>query len=224
MKNLSKLLIGGLLATLLIAPGCSSMNRTQKGVVIGTGAGAGMGAVIGKASGNTALGAIIGAAVGGTAGALIGNKMDKQAQEIKASVPDAEVIRVGEGIVVEFSNKVLFAFGKSDLTPASKGSLDKLIKVLNTYPDTDIEVQGHTDSKGTEAFNQTLSENRAAAVSRYLIDRNITARRVTITGFGEMLPKYLNSTEDGRDKNRRVEFVITANEQMKKDAKQQAQQ
>src|SRR5512145_705148 len=101
-----------LVAVALMLSGCASMNKTQKGAVIGTAAGAGVGTVVGKVSGNTALGAIIGAAVGGTTGAVIGRKMDKQAEEIKKTVPDATVERVGEGIVVEFSSKVLFGLNK----------------------------------------------------------------------------------------------------------------
>ena len=224
MKQFKKGFIPILLSAVLIFAGCASLNKSQKGAVIGTAAGATVGGVIGKASGNTALGAIIGAAVGGTAGAVIGHKMDKQAEEIRAAVPDAEVIRVGEGIVVEFSSSVLFAFGKSNLSNDAKSNLDDLVVVLNTYPDTDIEVQGHTDSKGSEAFNQTLSEQRATTVSSYLVGKGVSDSRLNIKGFGEMLPKYLNDTEEGRDKNRRVEFLITANEEMKAEAEKQAVQ
>nr|MBS0037146.1 OmpA family protein [Saprospiraceae bacterium] len=211
-----------LIGALLVLGSCSSMNKTQKGAVVGTTAGGAMGAVIGKSTGNTAMGAIIGATVGGTAGAIIGNKMDKQAEEIKTAVPDAEVLRVGEGIMVEFSSNVLFAFGKSSLSNEAQRNLDKLVKVLNTYPDTDIEVQGHTDNVGSESFNQTLSEQRALTVSRYLADKGINHNRLSIIGFGEMLPKYLNDTDENREKNRRVEFMITANEKMKADAEKQA--
>lgn len=211
-----------IILSLVMVAGCASWNKTQKGAVIGTASGGAIGAVVGKASGNTALGAIIGAAVGGTAGAIIGNQMDKQAAEIARKVPDAKVIRVGEGIVVEFSSKVLFGFDRSDLTADSRASLDKLVKVLETYPDTDIELQGHTDSKGTASYNQTLSIQRAAAVSNYLAAQNISRSRLTVKGFGESLPKYLNDTEDGRDQNRRVEFLITANEKMKAEAKKEA--
>jgi len=161
MKNLSFIVI---MSAALIFAGCSSMNKTQKGAVIGAAGGGAAGAVVGKTAGNTALGAIIGVAVGGTAGAIIGNKMDKQAEEIAKTVPDAKVIRVEEGIVVEFSSAVLFGFDKSALTNDSKSSLNKLVTVLGSYPDTDIEIQGHTDSKGTSAYNQNLSVERAFAV------------------------------------------------------------
>ncbi len=210
------------LGATMIFSGCSSLNKTQKGAVIGTAGGTAMGAVIGKASGNTALGAIIGAAVGGTAGAIIGNKMDKQAEEIKKTVPDAQVIRVGEGIVVEFSSSVLFGFDKSSLTKEAKTNLDKLVVVLDKYTDTNIEVQGHTDSKGTTNYNKNLSEERAYAVSQYLTTKDISNKRLTINGFGELLPKYINTTPEGRLLNRRVEFLISANETMKTEAEKAA--
>lgn len=210
------------LGAAVILYGCASMNKATKGAAIGTAAGGAVGAVIGKVSGNTALGAVLGAAVGGTTGAIIGNKMDKQAEEIKNSVPDAKVERVGEGITVEFSSAVLFALNRSDLSADARTNLDKLVTVLNAYPDTNIEVQGHTDDTGTEAYNQTLSERRAATVSEYLAGKAIDAGRVTTKGYGELAPKYDNSSNDGRSQNRRVEFVITANEKMIADAEKEA--
>ena len=220
MKMKMSLII--VLSATLIFSGCASWNKTQKGAVVGTAAGGAMGAVIGRASGNTALGAIIGAAVGGAAGAIIGRQMDKQAEEIKKSVPDAKVERVGEGIVVEFNSNVLFGFDQSNLTGDAKANLDKLVTVLGKYPDTDIEVQGHTDSKGSKAYTQSLSERRAGAVSGYLTGKSIAAKRVTIKGFGEAVPKYGNETAEGRTQNRRVEFLITANEKMKTEAAKEA--
>lgn len=207
-----------ILSAALILSGCASWNKTQKGAVVGTAAGGGMGAIIGKVSGNTALGAIIGAAVGGATGAVIGHKMDKQAEAIKNTVPDAKVERVGEGIVVEFSSNILFGFDKSLLSFDAKANLDKLVTVLNEYKDTDIELQGHTDNKGSESYNQNLSEKRAQTVSGYLAAKGISSGRLNIKGFGESAPKYDNDTESGRTQNRRVEFLITANEKMKSEA------
>jgi outer membrane protein OmpA-like peptidoglycan-associated protein len=208
----------------LIASGCKSMNKTQKGAVIGAAGGGAIGAVIGKAAGNTAMGAIIGAAVGGATGAVIGHKMDKQAEEMKKVLGDAEVRRVGEGIVIDFKEKVLFGFDRSDLGANAATNLDKLINVLNKYPDTDIKILGHTDNKGTDAYNQGLSERRAASVSSYLKDHGISSSRVSTKGMGENDPIASNDTEEGRSQNRRVEFVITANEKMKADAKKEAGQ
>lgn len=217
-------LVVGLIAVALIMSSCASMNKTQKGAVIGAAGGGAVGAVIGKASGNTALGAVIGAAVGGTAGTIIGRKMDKQAQEIENSVPDAKVERVGEGISVEFDSSVLFALNSFSLTPDATSNLDKLVTILNEYPDTNIEIQGHTDSSGSEEYNQTLSEKRAGTVSTYLLRKNINGKRISTKGYGELSPKYDNSTEIGRAQNRRVEFVITANEKMISDAEKEAGQ
>lgn len=208
-----------ILSLILILPACKSLNKTQKGAGIGTVAGAATGAIIGRASGNTALGAIIGAAVGGATGAIIGHKMDKQAKEIENTVPGAKVERVGEGIVVEFASKILFGFDESNLSSDAKINLGNLVTVLNNYPDTDIEIQGHTDNKGSDAYNQKLSQQRAIQVSDYLISKGIKSSRIIIKGFGELSPKYSNDTEEGRANNRRVEFLISANEKMKSDAK-----
>lgn len=216
--------IAGLFAFAIVMSSCKSWNKTQKGAAIGAGGGAAVGAVIGKASGNTALGAIVGATVGGVAGAVIGKKMDKQAEEIKNEVPGAKVERVEEGIVVEFNNQILFGFDKSDLGEAAKSNLNELVTILNKYPDTNIEIQGHTDDTGTESYNQGLSERRANAVATYLRSKGIASSRVTTKGYGESAPKYDNSTESGRSQNRRVEFLITANEKMKADAQREANQ
>jgi outer membrane protein OmpA-like peptidoglycan-associated protein len=222
MKKFRRSLIV-LLCAVILLPGCSSMKRSTKGAAIGTAAGGAMGAVIGRASGNTGLGAIIGASVGGAAGAIIGHQMDKQAAEIENTVPDAKVERVGEGIVVEFSSNVLFDFDKANIRTDAQPTLNKLVDVLNKYPDTDIELQGHTDNTGTEKYNQVLSEKRARSVDTYLVKKGIKTKRIKTKGFGETIPKYDNSTESGRAQNRRVEFLITANEKMVSDAKQQAE-
>ncbi len=220
MKNIKNAFL--VLAIGLSITSCSSLNKSQKGAAIGVGGGAVAGGIIGKIAGNTALGAIIGAAVGGTTGAIIGHHMDKQAEEIKKQVPGAKVERVGEGIVVEFSSAVLFGFDQSSLTSQSQGTLNQLITVLNKYPDTYVEVQGHTDSTGTVEYNQGLSVKRAANVADYLSANNIASVRVTTRGFGSTAPKYTNETADGRMQNRRVEFLITANDKMKIDATKEA--
>lgn len=221
MKKL-RLSLVMILSVALLFGGCASWNKTKKGAAVGTAAGGAAGAIVGKASGNTALGAIIGAAVGGTAGAIIGRQMDKQAEEIEKTVPDARVERVGEGIVVEFNSQILFGFDQSNLSADAKNNLDKLVVVLNNYPDTDIEIQGHTDSTGSEDYNQSLSVRRATSVSGYLKQNGISGRRINTVGFGELYPKYSNDSESGRAQNRRVEFLITANEKMQAEAKQQA--
>jgi outer membrane protein OmpA-like peptidoglycan-associated protein len=221
MKQVNFFLVAGI-ALLAISTGCKNMNKTQKGAAIGTAGGGAIGAVIGKASGNTALGAIIGATVGGVTGAVIGRKMDKQAEEIKKEVPGAKVERVGEGIVVEFNSAVLFGFDQADLSSGAKTTLNDLVTILNKYPDTNLEIQGHTDNSGTDEYNKGLSQRRASSVAAYLTSHNISSQRVRTIGYGETAPKYSNDSEDGKAKNRRVEFLITANEKMKADAKKEA--
>lgn len=211
-----------LLLTAVAFQGCKSLNKTQKGAAIGTAAGGAAGAIIGRASGNTAAGAVIGAAVGGTAGAIIGNQMDKQAKEIEEEIPGARVERVGEGIVIEFTNDILFGFDSSSLSSEARENLGKLATILEKYPDTDVEVHGHTDSQGAASYNQNLSVQRASSVADYLITSGVKNTRLTVIGFGEEQPKTTNDTEAGRAANRRVEFVITANEQMQKEAAEQA--
>ena len=205
------------LSSIVLFSGCNA-SRAVKGGAIGTAAGGAAGAVIGRASGNTAMGAVIGATIGGAAGVIIGNKMDKQAEEIKNEVPGVKVERVGEGIVIEFTDNVLFGYDNFELRDEAKTNLVKLVTILNKYPDTNIEIHGHTDSKGSTAYNQNLSEQRANAVSNYLLSKDISSIRLTSIGYGEEKPKFSNLTEEDRAKNRRVEFAITANEKMIREA------
>jgi outer membrane protein OmpA-like peptidoglycan-associated protein len=201
---------------------CKTMNRSQKGAVIGTAGGAVVGGVVGKVAGNTALGAIIGAAVGGVTGAIIGRKMDKQAEEMQKNLPDAKVARVGEGIVIEFNSQVLFGVNQSGLSNSAKTNLASLVNILTKYPDTNIEIQGHTDNTGTVDYNSNLAQQRAAVTAGYLEGKGISSSRLTVKGFGETSPKYSNDTNDGQTQNRRVEFLISANEKMKADAAKEA--
>jgi outer membrane protein OmpA-like peptidoglycan-associated protein len=223
MKTIKHLALATAFSGFIIS-GCSTATRSQKGAVIGAAGGGAIGAVIGKAAGNTAMGAIIGATVGGVAGAVIGKKMDKQAEEMKEVLGDAEVRREGEGIIINFKEKVLFAYDRSDLGSSAQANLDKLVNVLNKYPDTNIEIIGHTDAKGSDDYNLGLSERRANAVINYLKGKSISSTRLSARGMGESDPVAANDTDEGRAQNRRVEFVITANEKMKADAKREATQ
>jgi len=220
MKHLKNLLFAVPLFAFIMM-GCNA-TRTQKGAAIGGAAGAVGGNIIGRAAGNSTLGTIIGAVVGGGAGAIIGRDMDKQAEQIKNDIPGAKVERVDEGIKVEFNEKILFAFSKSDLGDSAKDNLNKLVAILNKYPNTNIEIQGHTDSRGTDEYNMALSLRRANAVRDYLASQGIAGTRMTTRGFGESAPAYSNDTPEGMAQNRRVEFLITANDQMKADAKKEA--
>jgi outer membrane protein OmpA-like peptidoglycan-associated protein len=221
MKTIQKVFLATAMVS-MVAAGCSTATKSQKGAVIGAGGGAVIGGAIGKATGNTARGAIIGAVLGGVGGAVIGRKMDKQAEEMKKVLGDAEVVREGEGIVINFKEKVLFGYDQAELGTSAQTSLGKLVKILNAYPDTDIQIIGHTDSKGSDDYNQALSERRANSVATYLRSNAITSTRVKAVGKGETDPVAANETDDDRALNRRVEFVITANEKMKEEAKREA--
>jgi len=208
------------LALSILGTGCSSLNKTQKGAAIGAGAGGTIGALIGHSAGNTALGAIIGGAVGGTAGAVIGHKMDKQAAEIKQTVPGATVVRQGEGILVKFDSGILFDVDKTDLKSAAKTNLNNLSASLQNNPQTNITIIGHTDTTGSADHNMDLSIRRAEAVRSYIVADNVNSSRLSTVGKGSTEPIADNKTADGRAQNRRVEIVILANEQMKKQAAQ----
>ncbi|MBT8295590.1 MAG: OmpA family protein [Gramella sp.] len=229
MNNVINRMFAILLASTLLF-GCEATknaNNKQKGAVIGATGGAVVGGVIGNntGDGNTALGAIIGGVVGGAAGAIIGDRMDKQAKQIEEEIPGAEVERVGEGINVTFdeSSGVYFDTEKYNINAKSQATLNKLADIFKEYPQTNILVEGHTDNTGSDSYNLTLSKNRAQAVTGYLVDEGIDRGRFSTKWYGESQPKYDNSTADGRAKNRRVELAIVANEELKEQAKQQAE-
>lgn len=168
--------------------------------------------------------AVIGGVVDGTAGAVIGNKMDKQAQKIEEEIPGAVVERVDDGIVVTFDENsgVYFDTNKYNINSASQATLDKLISVLKEYPDTNILVVGHTDSTGSAEYNMTLSKNRAYSVTNYFTSKGLNSSRFTTNWFGEEQPLHDNSTAEGRAKNRRVNVAIVPNQKMIEDAKREA--
>ena len=211
------------LAVAVGASGCASMNNTEKGVAIGGGGGAAVGAIIGHATGSTARGAIIGAVVGGAAGALIGHKMDKQAEQLVKVLPDAQVSRVGEGIAVTFESGILFPFNSDQLEPAGRDNLRRLADSLQGNPGTEILLVGHTDSVGTDSYNDDLSLRRARAASAYLSGQGGVSRdRLRTSGRGETEPIASNDDEAGRSKNRRVEIAIYADEKAREEARREA--
>jgi len=196
-------------------------NKTQRGAGIGVAAGALVGGLIGGNIG----GALIGAAIGGAAGGLIGNHMDKQANKIEEAVPGAEVKRVGEGIQIIFDDKsgVNFGFDSAELTTDAKKNLDAVAEIFLEFPDTELMIEGHTDSVGDDNYNMKLSKRRADAVANYLKAKGVSANRFKVEAFGETRPRFENDTKEGQAKNRRVEIGVAANEQMIQDAKAQAQ-
>jgi outer membrane protein OmpA-like peptidoglycan-associated protein len=217
-----------ILASIIMITSCTAVkntNKTQRGGAIGAAGGAVIGGVIGNnvGKGNTALGAILGAVVGGAAGGYIGNRMDKQAKRIEEEIPGAEVTRVGEGINVTFTEDagVYFDTNKSNVKGTSATTLDKLAGIFKEYPNSNILVEGHTDSAGSDAYNMSLSEQRAQSVTKYLIGKGIDSSRFTTKWYGENQPKGDNATTEGKAANRRVELAIVASEELKQEAAKQ---
>lgn len=234
-KNIGKITIGAT-AFLILASSCKTIRETSnrdKGVAIGATSGAVIGGVIGNNVGNgknTAVGAILGAVVGGVAGGIIGNKMDKQAEKIKEEIPGAKVERIGEGIRITFDETnpdgskmgVYFETNKYNISANSQRAIAKLKEIFAEYPETNILIEGHTDDVGADSYNMTLSKQRAEAVSNALQKEGIAASRLITKWYGESEPIVENTSAANRALNRRVEFVITANEKMKADAKKEA--
>src|SRR5262249_16920798 len=148
------------------------------------------------AAGNTAVGAIIGAAVGGTAGALIGHNMDKQAEEMRRDLQNAKVERVGEGIKITFESGILFNTNSAELLPPAQADIAKLSTIVNKYPDTNILIEGHTDSTGSTDYNQKLSEKRAESVANFAKSQNVQGTRLTTVGYGESQPVASNASSE----------------------------
>lgn len=225
MKKIAIVALALVLSISTLFTSCESLkntNKTQRGAAIGAAGGAIIGGILGNnlgKGGKGAMGAVLGGVVGGVAGGVIGNKMDKQARQIDEVLPGAEVERVGEGIkLVLNENAVRFDTNKSTLTATAKANLDKLIPVFQEYADTNITIFGYTDSTGSAEYNLKLSGERAASVKNYLVAKGLAASRFSVTGLGIADPIASNDTADGRSKNRRVEFAITANEKMKQEA------
>ena len=239
----SKISILTLVAAMLLSA-CGSvgnLSNTTKGGVIGGTSGAALGALIGNVTapkhGNktsrTLFGTAIGAAVGTGAGLLIGNKMDK-AKKAAQAVQNAKVETTTdshgyEAVKMTFDSGILFASGKADLTAAAKSSLDQFAQnVLIPYPDVDVAIQGHTDNAGFKGVkdpavnaqkNQELSLSRAASVQSYLLGKGIQASQIKyVEGYGQDCPVADNSTEYGKQQNRRVEVYLYPSESMIKAA------
>lgn len=228
MNSISKLSLFFLAALLVFATGCN-VSRTAKGGAIGGAAGGVIGGAIGKNNGSGTKGAIIGSIIGGATGAVIGDYMEKQADEVE-QIEGAEVARVEtetedgdtitSGYTITFDSGVLFNFGEYSLTDASRIELQKMADVFKKYSDTNIKIDGHTDNIGSNKSNQRLSEQRAASVADYLADLGIDRTRMTTEGFGETRPVAVNDTDAGRAANRRVEVAITPTEQLQQKAQE----
>ncbi len=197
----------------ILASGCETLKKpTVIGALAGTLVGAGTGAAIDKDK--RGRGAAIGGVAGGLAGAGIGYYIERQRRDLE-QIPGAEVsveeVDGQQQLVVTMKSTLLFETDSANLT-YGRDSLDQIAETLNKYPESTVIVKGHTDSRGTEEYNQQLSERRANAVRNYLIAERVDASRITAIGFGESLPVAPNDTEEGRQRNRRVEMDIIPTE------------
>ncbi|MBD5333154.1 MAG: OmpA family protein [Bacteroides sp.] len=223
MKLLRKIGLSTLAVCVLGMTGCSSMNNTGKGALIGGGGGAGLGAGLGALIGGgkgAAIGAAIGAAVGAGAGTLIGKKMDKQQAELEAELArQAQIEKTTDSnglqaIKVTFNGGILFPTNGTTLSAGAKTDLTKFAASLISNPDTNVQIYGFTDDTGTLAVNERVSTGRADAVRNYLLNSGVAASRLSAEGLPMQDYVASNATPEGRAQNRRVEIFITANQQM----------
>jgi outer membrane protein OmpA-like peptidoglycan-associated protein len=213
-KIISLFLSISLVVSLLI--GCAApQTKTGQGAVYGTAGGAAAGAVLGQVIAHdtkgTLIGAAIGAAIGGLGGAGVGKMMDNQERDMRAALASSEaaaVSREGNLLAVTFKGDVTFDTNSVVVRPGLYSELDRVARVMNQYPNTLIRVEGHTDSKGSNEYNMDLSNRRANSVRNLLVQRGIAGSRIEVVGFGETMPVASNTTEAGRQKNRRVEIKI----------------
>ncbi len=211
---MKKTILAIVMITALSVSGCANMNKTQKGTAwgaaIGTVVGAGVGYAIGGKEG-AAIGAGAGLVVGGLSGAAVGKYMDKQEAELKQAFADSEaasIQREQDVLAVSFKGDFVFDYDSSILKAGAYDELERVANVLIKFPQTTINIEGHTDSKGSEDYNMELSKKRAEAVKTALIGKGLTPARLTTLGFGESKPIASNDTAEGRQLNRRVRVVI----------------
>ena len=223
--NKEQLAMKKILATALIiviaGTGCATMqqqSKTTQGAAYGAGggalAGAVVGGIIGKDLKGAAIGAAAGAAIGGLAGAGVGNMMDRQEAEMRQALAQSEEVairREGDLIALTLKGDVSFDVDSDVVLPGLYNELDRIAQILIKYPQTTIVVEGHTDSTGSDTYNQGLSERRAWSVQRLLVERGVSQNRISTLGYGETRPVATNDTPAGRQMNRRVEIRVNPN-------------
>lgn len=214
MRN--KILIAAAAATALTACTTDAMTGERRisteagvGAVVGALGGYLLGDLIGGRNSRTEQ--IVGAGIGAVAGGAIGAYMDRQEQEMRRETEGTgvDVIRQGDDLLLRMPSGITFAFDSYEVQPEFRATLNEIASTLNAYESTYIDVMGHTDSTGSDAYNQTLSERRAQAVANYLVGQGVARARVATRGYGESQPIADNSTEAGRQANRRVEIKVT---------------
>lgn len=216
MKISNGLLASAALATMLATSACTTdpetgERRISKAAIGGIGGALGgylLGDIVGGRNDRTEK--IIGAGIGGIAGAGIGAYMDKQERDLRARTAgtDVQVVRQGDDLILNIPSGINFAYNSATVEPQFQRTLDQVSQVLGQYDRTYIDIYGHTDSTGSDDYNQGLSERRADSVAAYLETRGVRGARIGTRGFGETQPIASNDTEQGRAANRRVEIKI----------------
>jgi outer membrane protein OmpA-like peptidoglycan-associated protein len=217
MKKITLLVLIAIFA----ASGCATMQQQSKttqgatyGALGGAAAGAVVGQVIGKDTKGTLIGAAAGAAIGGLAGAGVGRMMDNQEAEMRQALSQSEEVairREGDLLALTLKGDVTFDVDSDVVLPGLYNEIERIAQVLVKYPQTTIVVEGHTDSTGSDAYNQQLSERRAWSVQRLLVERGVNPSRITAIGYGESRPVASNDNAGGRQLNRRVEIRVNPN-------------
>ena len=212
----SKLLLAASLSAMTLTSACvtdpeTGERKISKAAIGGIGGAVGgylLGDLVGGRRDRTEK--IVGAGIGGLAGAGIGAYMDKQERDLRARTAgtDVQVIRQGDDLVLNMPSGITFGYDRSDIQPQFRPTLDQVGDVLAQYNQTYVDVYGHTDSTGSDAYNQTLSERRALAVADYISGHGVQSARIGTKGYGKTQPIASNATEDGRAANRRVEIKI----------------
>lgn len=208
-KSLAALALSG---TVFLA-GCTNSDGTNNNTGTGIGVGAAVGALLGAVvAEDDRDGAIVGAVLGGAIGAAIGNDLDKQEAEMRAAMgSNVNIVNNGNQLIVSLPESITFPTNSAVIKGTLVSDLTKLAQIMNNYPNTTIEVVGHTDNTGTLDYNQALSEQRARAVRGVLVSGGVTGSRIVAYGAGETRPIASNADAGGRQANRRVEIYITPN-------------
>ena len=211
--------MAAILGIIVLAAGCKTldpytgeeqMSNATKGALIGAAAGAAVGLMSGDDAVERRQRALIGAGVGALAGGSVGYYMDRQEAKLRAELEGTgvSVTRMGDNITLNMPGNVTFATDSSDLRPAFFDVLNSVGTVLTEFDQTVVEVAGHTDSSGSESYNQSLSERRAGTVTQYLQTQGIVGQRLMTVGMGELRPIADNSSDSGKQANRRVEITM----------------
>ncbi|BCI71280.1 rickettsia 17 kDa surface antigen family protein [Sphingomonas sp. S17] len=216
MKTSAKFLTMAALSALVATSACTTdpetgQQRLSKAAIGGLGGAVGgylLGDLVGGRRDRTEK--ILGAGIGGLAGAGIGAYMDKQERDLRARTAgtDVQVVRQGDDLLLNLPSGITFAYDSSTVQPQFRQTLDQVADILSQYKQTYIDVYGHTDSTGSDSYNQALSERRAVAVADYLASRGVQPARIGTRGFGKSQPIASNDTDAGRAANRRVEIKI----------------